>query len=134
LPEAQRPDAALLDQAGRDPARLLNADKLVLGRRGDREIALYALDQLARSSTARRRRCVRRRSNQPAARRWASQPLAWFAAGAVALSDFNANGKARQRARRRLRRAACDRAWRRHPGAAGLALLARTRPVGDRPA
>lgn len=51
LPRAQQPAAALFDRAGRDPGRLLNPDQLDFGKRGDREIALYALDQLARRSS-----------------------------------------------------------------------------------
>ncbi|MEW6119999.1 MAG: transglycosylase SLT domain-containing protein [Pseudomonadota bacterium] len=50
LPEAVRPAPALFDRATRDPARLLGAG-LDAGRRGDREIALYALDRLARSDS-----------------------------------------------------------------------------------
>ncbi|MDO9219391.1 MAG: transglycosylase SLT domain-containing protein [Thiobacillus sp.] len=52
LPEAQRPAASVFDLAERDPARLLNTSgKLDFSQRGDREIALYALDQLAKGSS-----------------------------------------------------------------------------------
>src|SRR5512139_3899625 len=104
LPEAQRPALALLDQASRDPARLLNAGTLDLGRRGDREIALYALDQLAKNSGAQAEQALRRLAPQFsqedlrtawarlatwAARRHEPVALSWFQqAGAVALSDF----------------------------------------------
>ena len=52
LPDTQRPAASVFDLAERDPARLLNTSgKLDFSQRGDREIALYALDQLAKSSS-----------------------------------------------------------------------------------
>lgn len=52
LPEAQRPAASVFDLAERDPARLLNTSgKLDFSQRGDREIALYALDQVAKDSS-----------------------------------------------------------------------------------
>jgi len=50
LPELQRPATALFDQATRAPAGLLQKG-LDPARRGDREIALYALDRLARSNS-----------------------------------------------------------------------------------
>ncbi|MHB1145106.1 MAG: transglycosylase SLT domain-containing protein [Thiobacillus sp.] len=105
LPEDQRPAAALFDQAARDPARLLNAaTTLDFTRRGDREIALYALDQLARRSSDPTEQALRKRAPQfsPeelgtawarlatwAARRHETNALAWFqrAVGA-ATSDF----------------------------------------------
>ncbi len=104
LPETQRPAVALLDEAGRDPARLLNAGTLDLGRRGDREIALYALDRLARQASTPAEQALRALSEQLApedlrvawarlatwaARRHESSALAWFReAGPVALNDF----------------------------------------------
>ena len=104
LPETQRPAVALFDEAARDPARLLNAGKLDLGRRGDREIALYALDQLARQASTPAEQALRTLSGQLApedlrvawarlatwaARRHESSALAWFReAGPVALNDF----------------------------------------------
>jgi soluble lytic murein transglycosylase len=104
LPEAQRPAAALLDQASRDPVRLLNAGRLDLGRRGDREIALYALDQLAKRSSGQAEQALRKWAPQFsteelntawarlatwAARRHESTALPWFQqAGAVAVNDF----------------------------------------------
>jgi soluble lytic murein transglycosylase len=57
LPEPQRPAAALFDRATRAPARLLQAG-LDPARRGDREIALYALDRLARSESAQAARAL----------------------------------------------------------------------------
>ncbi|MDP1927528.1 MAG: transglycosylase SLT domain-containing protein [Thiobacillus sp.] len=52
LPDTQRPAASVFDLAERDPARLLNTSgKLDFSQRGDREIALYALDQLAKGSS-----------------------------------------------------------------------------------
>ncbi len=104
LPEPQRPDAALLDQAGRDPARVLDAGKLDLGRRADREIALYALDQLARLSSGQAEQALHVRASQFteeergiawarlatwAARRHESAALSWFQqAGGAATNDF----------------------------------------------
>jgi soluble lytic murein transglycosylase len=105
LPETQRPDAALLDQASRDPARLLNAgNKLDFSRRGDREIALYALDQLAKRSSDQAEQALRQRAPQFgaeelrmawtrlatwAARRHEPAALPWFQlAGVVAVNDY----------------------------------------------
>ncbi|MHB1188158.1 transglycosylase SLT domain-containing protein [Thiobacillus sp.] len=104
LPDAQRPAAVLFDQASRDPARLLGAASLDPGQRGDREIALYALDQLARRSTDQAEQALRERAAQfsPeelgaawaclatwAARRHETRALTWFQrAGAAATSDF----------------------------------------------
>jgi soluble lytic murein transglycosylase len=103
LPEAQRPAAGLLDKA-RDPARLLNADSLDLSRRGDREIVLYALDQLAKRGSSEAEKALRKRLAQLgpveastawarlatwAARRHEAEALAWFQlAGVVAVNDF----------------------------------------------
>ena len=105
LPEATRPDMTLLDQAGSDPARLLSDGRLNLERRGDREIALYALDQLARRGSTPAEQALRRLSAQfsPedqrvawarlatwAARRHESVALSWFQeSGGVAASDFH---------------------------------------------
>jgi soluble lytic murein transglycosylase len=104
LPETQRPAAALLDQASRDPARLLNGTSLDMSRRGDREIALYALDQLAKPGSGDAEQALRKRLSQFsadesatawarlatwAARRHEPIALAWFQqAGLVAVNDF----------------------------------------------
>ena len=104
LPEPQRPAAALLDQASRDPARLLNGASLDMSRRGDREIALYALDQLAKRGSGDAEQALRKRLSQFsadesatawarlatwAARRHEPVALAWFQqAGLVAVNDF----------------------------------------------
>jgi soluble lytic murein transglycosylase len=104
LPAEQRPAATLLDQASRDPARLLKAGRLDMGQRGDREIALYALDQLAKQSSSEAEQALRARLPQfnPAeasiawgrlatwaARRHEAVALAWFQlAGGVALNDY----------------------------------------------
>jgi len=104
LPEPQRPAAALLDQASRDPARLLNGASLDMSRRGDREIALYALDQLARLGSGDAEQVLRKRLSQFsadesanawarlatwAARRHEPVALAWFQqAGLVVVNDF----------------------------------------------
>ena len=112
LPEAQRPAAALFDQATRDPARLLNADTtLDFNRRGDREIALYAFDQLARRRSDQAQQALARRAAQFtaeelgtawarlatwAARRHETTALAWFQqAGAAVASDFQREWRAR---------------------------------------
>jgi soluble lytic murein transglycosylase len=105
LPEAQRPDAALFDQASGDPARLLNADnQLDFNQRGGREIALYAFDQLAKRSSDLAEQALRKRAPQLsteelrtvwarlatwAARRHEPAALSWFQqAGAVAVNDY----------------------------------------------
>ena len=104
LPEAQRPAAALLDQASSDPARVLNAGSLDLTRRSDREIALYVLDQLARRDSAQAEQALRKWAPQLnpdelrtgwarlatwAARRHEAIALAWFQqAGDVSANDF----------------------------------------------
>ena len=104
LIEAQRPNTALLDQATRDPAHVLNAGALDPGRRSDREIALYALDQLARRDSAQAEQALRKWAPQLnpveshmawghlavwAARRHEAIALDWFRqAGDVALDDF----------------------------------------------
>jgi peptidoglycan lytic transglycosylase len=104
LPEPQRPATALLDQVSRDPARLLNGTDLDMSRRGDREIALYAIDLLAKRSSSDAEQALRKRLAQfradEAAAAWARlatwaahrhEPaaLAWFQqAGLVAVSDF----------------------------------------------
>ena len=105
LPETQRPAAAPLDQAARDPARLLNADStLDFSQRADREIALYALDQLARRSSEQADQALRKWASRFtaeelgtawarlatwAARRHESTALAWFQrAGSEASNDF----------------------------------------------
>ncbi|WP_461562756.1 transglycosylase SLT domain-containing protein, partial [Thiobacillus sp.] len=103
LAEAQRPSGSLLDQATRDPARLLNAGTLDLARRSDREIALYVLDQLARRDSAQAEQALRKwaphfnpvelrtawaRLATWAARRHELLALDWFQqAGSVAVND-----------------------------------------------
>lgn len=104
LTELQRPSAALFDQAIRDPARLLNPDSaLNFDQRGDREIALYALDQLARKSSDQAEQAMRTWASRftPeerglawarlatwAARRHEATALDWFQlAKAEALND-----------------------------------------------
>ncbi len=105
LPESQRPTAAHIDLATRDPARALGAaSPLDAGRRGDREIVLYALDLLARRGSGEAERALLRWAPQLtadetraawahlatwAARRHEPAALAWFArAGAAPLTDF----------------------------------------------
>jgi soluble lytic murein transglycosylase len=104
LPEAQRPAVALLDQASRDPARLLNAVSPDPGQRSDSEIALYALDQLAKRNSEQAAQALRKRAKQFsaeelsiawarlatwAARRHEAVALAWFQqAGVAAANDF----------------------------------------------
>ena len=104
LPAAQRPPAPLLEQASRDPARLLSADSLDPGQRSHREIALYALDQLAKRGTAQAEQAMHKRAAQfnPeelgtawarlatwAARRHEPVALPWFQrAGGALTNDF----------------------------------------------
>ncbi|HET9462974.1 MAG TPA: transglycosylase SLT domain-containing protein [Thiobacillus sp.] len=104
LPQAQRPAAALFDRASRDPGRLLNPGQLDFGKRGDREIALYALDQLARHNSDVAARALRKWAPQFAAeelqaawarlatwaaRRHEATAPAWFErAGAAGTNDF----------------------------------------------
>ncbi|MHB1060377.1 MAG: transglycosylase SLT domain-containing protein [Thiobacillus sp.] len=102
LPAAQRPPAPLLEQASRDPARLLSADSLDPGQRSHREIALYALDQLAKRGTAQAEQAMQKRAAQfnPeelgtawarlatwAARRHEPVALPWFQRAGVALTN-----------------------------------------------
>lgn len=102
LPGSQQPANAQLDQASRDPSRWLASVK-DLGPRGTREIALYALGQLARQDSARAQAALEARLPQlneqdqryawgqlafHAARRHEPVAPAWFArAGELALSD-----------------------------------------------
>lgn len=102
LPEARRPAPALFDRAVREPSRLL-ATGLDAGKRGDRELALYAIDQLARKDSAmaarsladwaakltpEERQIARARLATWAARRHEPVALAWFAeAGRLAVND-----------------------------------------------
>jgi soluble lytic murein transglycosylase len=105
LPESQRPAAVLFDQAARDPARLLNAgNALDFSQRGEREIALFALDQLAKRSSDQAEQALHKQAPQfsPeelgtawaylatwAARRHETRALAWFQRSAAATSsDF----------------------------------------------
>ncbi len=59
LPAAQRPALTWLDPVRRNPARVLSGGSLDLKRRDDREIAMYALDQLARSSSSEAEQALR---------------------------------------------------------------------------
>ncbi|MFO7542969.1 MAG: transglycosylase SLT domain-containing protein [Thiobacillus sp.] len=104
LPEGQRPSPSLFDRANRDLLALLNGTMLDLGQRGDREIALYALDQLARRGSAEAVRALTRLAGQLpaneisiawarlaswAARRHEKDALAWFQrAGIGAVNDY----------------------------------------------
>ncbi len=105
LPEAQRPAASVFDLAERDPARLLNmGGKLDFSQRGDREIALYALDQVAKDSSPLAERALQKHAEKLsadelraawarlaiwAARRHEPAALDGFQqAGYVAVNDF----------------------------------------------
>jgi soluble lytic murein transglycosylase len=104
LPEAQRLDASVFDQAAHDPARLLNSGKLDFSQRGDREIALYALDQVAKSSSSAAEQALQKNAGKLgpdelrtawarlaswAARRHEAIALTWYPrAGLVAVTDF----------------------------------------------
>lgn len=101
---AERPQKARLDQAMNDPARLLNGVSLDMSQRGDREIAIYALDQLAKRGSSDAEQALRKRLSQfsPveastawarlatwAARRHEAVALSWFQqAGVVAVNDY----------------------------------------------
>lgn len=103
LPASERPAPASIDLAASDPARALGG-ALDFSRRGDREVALYALDGLARRSSDEAERALRRWAPQFsemerrvawarlaswAARRHEPRALAWFAqAGPEVLNDF----------------------------------------------
>jgi soluble lytic murein transglycosylase len=103
MTEAQRPSGILLDQVARDPARVLNAASFDLARRGDREIALYVLDQLARRDSTQAEQALRKWAPQLnplelgtawarlatwAARRHETAALDWFKlAGDVVVND-----------------------------------------------
>ncbi len=111
LPEAQRPAPALLDQAARDPARVLDANVLDPERRADREVVLYALDQLARRDSTQAEQALRiwaprlnpleahaawGRLAVWAARRHEAVALDWFRrAGRMGLNDFQREWQAR---------------------------------------
>lgn len=104
LPDVQPLDGALLERASRDPARLLNAGNLNLNARGNIEIALYALDQLAKRSSSEAELALRKRLPDlapadagaawarlatRAARRHESAAQSWFQlAGMMAVNDF----------------------------------------------
>ena len=51
LPQNQRPALALIDRAQKEAARLLDSGSLDPAQRGHREIALYAVEQVARSNS-----------------------------------------------------------------------------------
>ncbi len=103
LPEGERISAVLLDQATRNPAKLLDSGKWQPSRRADREIALYALSQLAKTDSAQAETALRawlvslpepdRRYAwgllaTQAARRHEDNALAWFElAGPIVLND-----------------------------------------------
>ncbi|MBT9539052.1 transglycosylase SLT domain-containing protein [Thiobacillus sp.] len=104
LPEAQRPAPSVFDQAARDPARLLSNGKRDLGQRGERELALYALGQVAKNNSRAAESALQKvapklseaeqqvawaRLASWAARRHEPVALAWYQqAGDVAVTDF----------------------------------------------
>ena len=104
LPEAQRPAAGVFDQAARDPARLLSNGKLDFKQRGERELALYALDQIAKNNSRSAGSALQKVAPQLseaeqqvvwarlatwAARRHEPVALDWYQqAGYVAVTDF----------------------------------------------
>lgn len=104
LPADERPSIAPLGQASADPARLLGGTTLDMSQRGEREIALYALDQLAKRNSADAEQALRKRLPQfsPieqavawsrlatwAARRHEPAALQWFQqAGVDAVNDY----------------------------------------------
>lgn len=104
LPEAQRAAASVFDQAARDPARLLSSGKLDLNQRGERELALYALDQVAKNNSRSAESALLKIASKLseaeqqaawarlatwAARRHEPAALDWYSrAGTVAVTDF----------------------------------------------
>ncbi|MBT9566770.1 MAG: transglycosylase SLT domain-containing protein [Thiobacillus sp.] len=64
LPADERPQFAHLDQASADPARLLGGASLDMSRRGEREIAIYAFDQLAKRNSHAAEQALRQRLPQ----------------------------------------------------------------------
>ncbi|MCU0809569.1 MAG: lytic transglycosylase domain-containing protein [Thiobacillaceae bacterium] len=103
LPQEQRPALALIDRAQKEAARLLDSGGLDLAQRGQREIAIYAVEQIARSNSAAAELALRKllpgltgeeqrnawaRVAVWAARRHEPAALDWFRqAGTVALND-----------------------------------------------
>jgi soluble lytic murein transglycosylase len=103
LPQEQRPALALIDRAQKEAARLLDSGGLDLAQRGHREIAIYAVEQIARSNSAAAELALRKllpgmtadeqrnawaRIAVWAARRHEPAALEWFRqAGTVALND-----------------------------------------------
>jgi len=51
LPQTQRPALALIDRAQKEAARLLDSGSLDLAQRGHREIAIYAVELIARGNS-----------------------------------------------------------------------------------
>ncbi|MGV8992141.1 MAG: transglycosylase SLT domain-containing protein [Thiobacillus sp.] len=104
LAAADRPQATRLDQAISEPGRLLGGSSLDMNQRGDREMALYALDQLAKRSSSEAEQALRKRLSQFnsnemslawarlatwAARRHEPVALSWYQqAGALAVNDY----------------------------------------------
>ena len=104
LPDISPLDGALLERANRDPARLLNSGNLNLNTRGNIEIALYAVDQLAKRNSSEAELALRKRLPElgpveasaawarlaaRAARRHEGAALSWFQlAGMVTVNDF----------------------------------------------
>lgn len=104
LAAADRPQATRLDQAISEPGRLLGGSSLDMSQRGDREIALYALDQLSKRSSSEAEQALRKRLSQFnsnevslawarlatwAARRHEPIALSWYQqAGVLAVNDY----------------------------------------------
>ena len=103
LPVDERLQGTLFDLATRSPGKLFDSGKLQLNRRQDREVALYALTQLAKTDSAQADAALRKMLTQlpesdqryawgqlaaQAAQRHEANALPWFEqAGAVGLSD-----------------------------------------------
>ncbi len=103
LPQEQRPALVLVDRAQKEAARLLDSGSLDLAQRGHREIAIYAVEQIARGSSGEAELALRKllpgltgeeqrnawaRVAVWAARRHEPAALDWFRqAGTVALND-----------------------------------------------
>ncbi len=103
IPPEQRPATALIDRAGTEPQRLLDSGDLDLQQRGHREVAIHAIERLARSDSAKAAEALRKllpalgaeeqraawgRVATWAARRHEGVALEWFRlAGTGGLND-----------------------------------------------
>ncbi len=115
LPPARRPDARQFDVAARSPQRYLDAKKLKLKTRGDKELAMFAVARWGQSlpavAAARFEKIQSQFSADDQAYVWAQlattggmkhrpEALEWFARGGDRMTDRQLNWKARAALRR----------------------------------